>query len=61
MNIFSIYITTSPVKNILCISTAQSELGLRSRTVSLKIIKLPTFSEFHSRVAVFKDCVNIVR
>ena len=31
--------------NIHCISTAQTDLGLRSRTFSLKINKLPTFSE----------------
>ena len=41
MNIFSIYIYACPV-NIIAISTAQTDLGLRSRTFSLKINKLPT-------------------
>ena len=44
MNIFSIYIYTHRVN--IVISTAQTDLGLRSRTFSLKINKLPTFSEF---------------
>ena len=43
MNIFSIYIFTSPV-NIHLISTAQTDYGLRFRTFSLKINNLPTFS-----------------
>ena len=36
------------MKNIyIVISTAQTDLGLRSRTFSLKIKKLPTFSEIN--------------
>ena len=44
MNIFSIYIYTCPY---IVIPTAQTDLGLRSRTFSLKINKLPTFSEIN--------------
>ena len=40
MNMFSIYIYTCPVN--IVISTAQTDLGLRSRTFSLKLNKLPT-------------------
>ena len=47
LNIFSINIYASPVKNKHVISTAQTDLGLRSRTFSLKINKLPTFSEIN--------------
>ena len=43
MNIFSIFIYTCPVN--IVISTAQTDLGLRPRIFSLKINKLPTFSE----------------
>ena len=57
MNIFSIYIYESPV-NIHVIWTAQTDLGLISRTFSLKTNKFPTFSEINQR---FKDCVYIVR
>ena len=41
MNIFSIYIYACPL-NIIVISTAQTDLGLRSRIFSLKINKLPS-------------------
>ena len=49
MNIFSTYVYTSPVKNIHCHlnGTAMTDLGLRSRTFSLNINKLPTFSEIN--------------
>ena len=40
--------------NIHCISTAQKDLGLRSRTLSLTINKLPTFS----KMAIIKDWVS---
>ena len=43
----------------IVISTAQTDLGLRSRTFSFKINYLITFSEIS--VAVFKDCVYTVR
>ena len=39
------YIYASPVKNIHC--SAQTDLGIRYRIFSLKIIKLPTFSEIN--------------
>ena len=42
MNIFSTYIYTYPV-NYIVISTAQTDLGLRSITFSLKNNKLLTF------------------
>ena len=44
MNIFCIKMYTCPVLYIV-ISTAQTDLGLRSETFSRKINKLPTFSE----------------
>ena len=44
MNIFSIYLYTKKCTYIV-ISTAQTDLGLRPRTFSLKINKLTTFSE----------------
>ena len=40
----------------IVISTAQTELGLRSRTSSLKINKLTTFSE----ITQVWQCLNIV-
>ena len=43
----------------IAISTAQTDLGLISRTLSLKINKFSTFSE--TKVAMFKDCVYMVR
>ena len=43
MNIFSIYIYTC--RAYIVISTAQTDIGPRTRTFSLKINKLPTFSE----------------
>ena len=55
MNFFSIYIYTCHV-NIHCISTAQTDLGLRSRTFSLQINKLTTFSE----ITQVWQCLNIV-
>ena len=55
MNIFSIYIYTYRV-NIIVISTAQNDLGLRSRTFPLKINKLPTFSE----ITQAWQCLNSV-
>ena len=54
-HIFSIYIYTSPV-NIHCISTAQTDIGLRSRTFSLYINKLTTFSE----ISQAWQCLKIV-
>ena len=49
MNIFSVYMFTCPVnihlRTYTVISTAQTDLGLRSRSFSLTINKLPTFSE----------------
>ena len=45
----------------IVISTTQTDLGFRSRTFSLIINKLPTFSEKQSRVAIFNDCVYTVR
>ena len=51
MNIVSIYIYTS-----FFISTAQSDLGLRPRTFSLKINKFPTFSE----ITEAWQCLKIV-
>ena len=47
MNNFSIYIYTCPgnIHFTVVISTVQADLGLRSRTFSVKINKLPTFSE----------------
>ena len=43
-------------------STAKTDLGLRSRTFSLKINKLPTFSEINQGGgAMFKDGVYTVR
>ena len=55
MNIFSINIYRCPV-NIHCISTAQTDLSLSSRTFSLKINKLPTFSE----ITQAWQCLKIV-
>ena len=46
MIIFSVSIYTCQGTYIV-ISTAQTDLGLRSRTFSLKFIKLPTFSEIN--------------
>ena len=40
MNTFPIYIYKCPVN--IAISAAQTDLGLRSKTFSLKINKLPT-------------------
>ena len=54
MNIFSIYIYTCRVNIFL--STAQTDLGLRSRTFSIKINKLPTFSE----ITQVWQCLKIV-
>ena len=55
MNIFSIYNYTYRV-NIIVISTAQTDLGLRSWTFPLKINKLPTFSE----ITEAWQCLNSV-
>ena len=44
MNIFSIYIYNVQGTYIV-ISTAHTDFGLKSRTFSLTINKLPTFSE----------------
>ena len=55
MNIFSVYIYTCPM-NKHCHLTAQTDLGLRSRTFSLKINKLPTFSE----ITQAWQCLKIV-
>ena len=52
MNIFSIYIYKYRVN----IPTAQIDLGLNSRTFSLKINKLPTFSE----ITQAWQCLKIV-
>ena len=46
MNIFSIYI-----------STAQTDLGLRSSTYSLKINKLPTFPEITQAWQCLRLCL----
>ena len=54
MNIFSIYIYTLSI--YIVISTAQTNLGLRSRTFSLKINKLITFS----KIAQVWQCLKIV-
>ena len=56
MNIFSIYIYTYRVNIYIVISTAQTDLGLRSRTFPLKINKLPTFSE----ITQAWQCLNSV-
>ena len=40
----------------IVISTAQTDLGLRSRTFALKINKLPTFSE----ISQAWQCLKIV-
>ena len=45
MNIFSIYIYANPVN--MHIWTAQTDLGLISRTFFLKIYKFPSFSEIN--------------
>ena len=42
-------------------SSEQTDLGLRSRIFSLKINKLPTFSEITDCVAMGKNCVYMVR
>ena len=55
MNVFSIYIYTCRVTYIV-ISTAQTDLGLRPRTFSLKINKLATFSE----ITQVWQCLKIV-
>ena len=55
MNIFSIYILHVQSTYIV-ISTAQTDLGLRSRTFSLKINQLITFSE----ITQVGQCLKIV-
>ena len=55
MNIYSIYIYTCPV-NIHCHFNCKNDLGLRSRTFSLKIKKLPRFSE----ITQAWQCLKIV-
>ena len=44
----------------IVISTAHTDLGLKSRTFSLKINKLPTFSEYHLDLSVVWQCLKIV-
>ena len=54
VNFFSIYIYTCPV-NTHYHFNCKTDLGLRSRTFSLKINKLPTFSEITQA-----QCLKIV-
>ena len=52
MHVQSTYIVTS---------TAQTDLHMKYRTSSQKFNYLITYSEITSSVAVFKDCVYMVR